>query len=147
MKIEIREATVNDSQVIAELCGQLGYKTPNEKMLGRLTALIKNKSDHCVFTATHNGMVVGWIHAFYSLTVESDPLVEIAGLVTDKDQHRKGIGQLLVNKVTEWAHTKKVSKLRVRSQVIRKEAHLFYLGIGFTEVKEQKVFDLPLTGQ
>ncbi|MBL0182682.1 MAG: GNAT family N-acetyltransferase [Chitinophagaceae bacterium] len=143
MNIALREATGNDSASIAELCGQLGYKTSGEKMQQRLSGLVNN-SDHCVFVATVDQTVVGWIHAFYSLTVESDPLVEIAGLVIDKEQHRKGIGQLLVNKVTEWAHTKEVGKLRVRSQVIRKEAHLFYQRIGFTEVKEQKVFDLAL---
>lgn len=144
MNIVLREATGNDSEIIAELCGQLGYKTSSEKMLNRLSELLNNKNDHCIFVATLNQSVVGWIHAFYSLTVESDPLVEIAGLVIDKNNHRKGIGQMLVNKVTEWATTKAVSKLRVRSQVIRKEAHLFYQRIGFTEIKEQKVFDLYL---
>jgi len=144
MNIALRDATANDSALIAELCGQLGYKTSGEKMQKRLSELINSKNDHCVFVATDEQTVVGWIHAFYSLTVESDPLVEIAGLVIDKDQHRKGIGQMLVNKVSGWAHTKEVSKLRVRSQVIRKEAHLFYQRIGFTEVKEQKVFDRAL---
>lgn len=144
MNILSRKATLNDSGFIAELSGQLGYKTSANNMLKRLTGLVNN-TNHGVFVAVDDEAVVGWIHAFYSVTVESDPLVEIAGLVIDKAHHRKGIGQMLVNKVIAWTGTKDIGRIRVRSQVKRKEAHLFYQRIGFTEVKEQKVFDLGLT--
>lgn len=140
----LRNATFNDSECIAELTGQLGYKTTGEKMLKRLSGLLNN-SNHCVYVASDDENVIGWIHAFYSLTVESDPLMEIAGLVIDEQHRNKGIGQMLVIKVITWAHIKEVSKIRVRSRIIRKEAHLFYQQLGFTEVKEQKVFDLLLT--
>ena len=143
MEIIVREAVPDDSGSIAGLSGQLGYQATGENMRKRLSGLLNNSND-CVFVAAADGHIIGWIHGFYSLTVESDPLVEIAGLVIDKDQHRKGIGKMLVNKVIAWTQTKEVSKIRVRSRTMRKEAHLFYQGIGFTEVKEQKVFDKPL---
>ena len=139
----LRNAELNDSERIAELSGQLGYNTTGETMLKRLSGLLNNPN-HAVFVATIDQHDIGWIHGFYSLTVESDPLVEIAGLVIDEQHRGKGIGQLLVNEVIAWGHTRAVSKIRVRSRIIRKEAHLFYQRLGFTEVKEQKVFDLPL---
>jgi GNAT superfamily N-acetyltransferase len=144
MNLSLREAILTDSAMIAELSGQLGYKSTAENMQKRLSGLLNNPN-HCVFVAAGDQHVVGWIHAFYSLTVESDPLVEIAGLVIDEQHRGKGIGQLLVNEIMAWAHTMAVSKIRVRSRIIRKEAHLFYQRLGFTEVKEQKVFDLPLS--
>jgi GNAT superfamily N-acetyltransferase len=88
--------------------------------------------------------VVGWIHGFHSLTVEYDPCVEIGGLVIDINHRRKGIGQMLVNEVIAWSRSIGMNRIRVRSNTIRNDAHSFYLGIGFIQIKEQKVFDLLL---
>ena len=141
MPFSIREALLTDAATIATLSGQLGYTTTAEKTEARLLQLLNN-DHHCVYVMLNNDTVVGWIHGFYSITVEYDPCIEIGGLVIDESHRRKGIGQMLVNKVVEWARTKNMNRIRVRSQVIRKEAHSFYLGLGFTPIKEQKVFDL-----
>lgn len=85
--------------------------------------------------------MVGWVHGFYSLRVESDPFIEIGGLVVDENHRQKGIGVQLVEKVNTWASTKGCNKLRVRCNTIRLESHEFYNLIGFTLNKEQKVFD------
>lgn len=88
--------------------------------------------------------VIGWIHGFYSLRVESDAFVEIGGLVIDERYRRKGVGKMLVNEVIEWSRRMNIHKIRVRSNAIRTDAHTFYESIGFTETKEQKIFDLNL---
>ena len=143
MNLVLREAILADAAMIAELSGQLGYKSSTEKTEYRLTQLLNN-SNHCVYVVVNNDTVVGWIHGFYSLTVEYDPCVEIGGLVIDENNRRKGIGQMLVNKVVAWTRSINISRIRVRSNTIRKDAHSFYVGIGFTQIKEQKVFDLQL---
>ena len=143
MNLVLREAILADAAMIAELSGQLGYKSSTEKTEYRLTQLLNN-SNHCVYVVVNNDTVVGWIHGFYSLTVEYDPCVEIGGLVIDENNRRKGIGQMLVNKVVAWTRSINISRIRVRSRSIRTDAHSFYLKIGFTQIKEQKVFDLQL---
>jgi len=50
----------------------------------------------------------------------------------------------LVSKIKEWCIEQKISSLRVRCNTKRKEAHQFYFKNGFSETKEQKVFELKI---
>ena len=140
MELVIRNAEPNDSAYITDLSRQLGYETDEIRMKNRLEVILAN-TDNCVFVAVENNDIIGWIHAFYSLQVESDFFVEIGGLVIDEKHRRKGIGELLINHISPWAKSKGCTKIRVRCNTKRKESHLFYHGIGFTETKEQKIFD------
>ncbi|MEJ0082146.1 MAG: hypothetical protein WDM78_14665 [Puia sp.] len=44
---------------------------------------IRNNSDHVIYVLLNEDQMIGWIHGIYSLRVESDPFVEIGGLVVD----------------------------------------------------------------
>lgn len=144
MKLHIRALEVNDFESIAALSNQLGYKAAPEKTKEIIVEILSSK-DNCAFVVTDTETVIGWIHAFYSLRIESDPFVEIGGLVIDKNYRRSGFGNMLVQKVAEWAKVKNISTLRVRCNTIRKESHQFYRNIGFEEVKEQKIFSIPIS--
>lgn len=143
MKFSIRNAEIKDSESIAELSNQLGYESDNNTIQKRLTGILDN-NDNCVFVALENEKIIGWIHGFYSRRVESDPFIEIGGLVVDENYRKNGIGKILVEKIIKWSDSKKCKKLRVRCNIIRKEAHIFYQKIGFKINKEQKVFDRHL---
>ena len=139
MELFIREAKVEDFEFINSLTNQLGYETVSEKTKVRLSEIITS-NDNCVFIAIVNGIIIGWIHGFYTLRIESDPFVEIGGLVIDHNFRRKGIGKILVQKVIEWTKLKNGSSIRVRCNTIRIESHQFYSYNGFEEIKEQKIF-------
>lgn len=139
MEILIKHAKLNDSESIAGLSNQLGYDSVTTDILSRLNKILENP-DNCVYVAIDNKIVVGWIHGFYSLRVESDFFVEIGGLVVNEDFRKNGIGKKLVERVIEWASLKKCDKVRVRCNVLRKESHRFYEKIGFEMTKEQKIF-------
>jgi GNAT superfamily N-acetyltransferase len=141
MNITIRDVDPNDAFWIAGLSDQLGYKSTNDKIVNRLRNITANK-DHNIYVAEYNNKVIGWIHAFYVLRVESDPFVEIGGMVVDERHRKQGIGTALTVKVIEWAEKRKVRKIRVRCNTTRSETHKFYERLGFTETKEQKIFDL-----
>lgn len=47
----------------------------------------------------------------------------------------------------DWARGQGMTRLRVRSNVIRGRAHRFYLRLGFERVKSQAVFDKSLGGR
>ena len=143
MNIFSRQAELKDAECITQLSDQLGYKTTIEKTQTRLAEILNNM-DNCVYVIIHNENIIGWIHGFYSLRVESDSFVEIGGMVVHENFRRKGIGKMLVKKVIEWAHLKKSNKIRVRCNSLRKETHVFYNSIGFIETKEQKIFDMKL---
>ena len=76
--------------------------------------------------------------------MESGAFVEIMGLVVDQNFRRMGMGKLLVEKIIEWTRSVNCKKVRVRSNILRQEAHPFYTGIGFKEVKRQIVYDFTL---
>jgi GNAT superfamily N-acetyltransferase len=139
----IREAGPDDSEYMAELSKQMGYKTTTEDVRFRLNKIMDDKNNS-VFVILDDIKVIGWIHGFYIFRVESEPFIEIGGMVIDENYRRKGIGRMLVNKIIEWSESKKSTKLRVRCNTIRKDTHSFYKSIGFVESKEQKVFDLNL---
>lgn len=143
IKYDLRHAGWDDTEYIAMLSDQLGYVSTPEKMRHRLSGIFDNK-DHCIFVAVHKIRIVGWIHGFRTLRVESDPFVEIGGLVVDVEYRGSGIGTELVEKVKEWAGRQQIRKLRVRCNVTRKRTHDFYCKMGFSETKDQKVLDLCL---
>ncbi|MBE0649698.1 MAG: GNAT family N-acetyltransferase [Bacteroidales bacterium] len=140
MKFEIRESNLNDIEFITALTWQMGYKTTDEKIQQRL-AEIAELSDQCFFVAEKHKKVIGWIHAFRTLRVESGTFVEIGGMVVDEDYRGKGAGKALIDKIVEWSLKKGERKIRVRCNVHRPDAHGFYELLGFEEVKEQKIFD------
>jgi GNAT superfamily N-acetyltransferase len=143
-KIVIRMAKMEDAEVIASLSNQLGYVTNQEEITKRLQSILGH-SENVVYVATYLGKVVGWIHGFYSLRVESDPFVEIGGLVVDEAHWKMGFGKMLILRIVEWAEHFDCKKIRVRSNITRVESHEFYLRIGFTLSKEQKIFNLEIS--
>ena len=139
-KIHIRRAELGDSRSIAQLSGQLGYDSSEGEIRARLSKMIDTK-DNCIYVALDQDRIVGWVHALYALRVESDPFVEIAGLVVDEHDRKEGIGKLLVERIIQWAEGRKGTMIRVRTNTIRTESHRFYEKLGFSLKKEQKIYD------
>jgi GNAT superfamily N-acetyltransferase len=143
MKLISREAELKDAECIANLSTQLGYGSTIEEIRTRLSDVL-NHADHCVYVIIDNEDIIGWIHGFYALRVESDSFVEIGGMVVDEKYRRKGVGKMLVENVVEWSRLKTMHKIRVRCNTQRIETHMFYKSIGFVETKEQKILDMKL---
>jgi len=143
MKFLTRNAEIDDSASIMELSFQLGYQSEISEVKQRLIGILKD-NDNCVFVSLEGEIIVGWVHGFYSRRIESDPCVEIGGLVVDIRYRKKGIGKLLVGEITKWSSTRQCAKVRVRCNTIRNETHIFYQKMGFEIIKEQKIFDKQL---
>ena len=143
MEIEIQPITLRHALAVQKLSQQLGYALFLNEIENNIKEVILS-NDHIALVAIADGEVAGWIHAFKAVFLESNPFVEVGGLVVDENYRSKGIGKKLVEQIKQWCVEKQISTLRVRSQVKRKEAHQFYLANGFTEIKEQKVFQINL---
>src|ERR1700733_15114294 len=100
MQFDTRLAEMDDAAAIADLSVQWGYQSAKEKML-RCLQEIKNNTDHVMYVLLHDDHVIGWIHGVYSLRIESDPFVEIGGLVIEQGFRRQGLGKFLFNKIVE----------------------------------------------
>jgi GNAT superfamily N-acetyltransferase len=94
--------------------------------------------------ALQDEKIIGWIQAGLVYRLETEPFVEIGGLVVEAAYRGQGIGKKLVERVQQWSVANGQVTLRVRSNTKRREAHQFYRALGFTEAKEQKVFEAGL---
>ena len=128
---------------VCRLSNQLGYPLSTTQIENNINE-ITTSENYAAFVALYNLQIVGWIYGFRTLLIESKPFIEIGGLIVDQTFRNSGIGKKLVEKIKDWALEKAINEVRVRSNVIRNEAHKFYLNNGFTEMKQQKVFQIIL---
>ena len=138
----LRAAMADDAAAIAELATQLGYPVTAKVMATRLENL--PAETEAVVVATIAGAVRAWMQVGVALSIESQPFVEIRGLVVDADLRASGLGSQLVEFAKSWAQAKHVSSLRVRSNIVRTATHAFYEKRGFIVSKTQKVFTFAL---
>ncbi len=143
MRPTIRPARESDASAIAILAGELGYATSTQEAEARLAAIL-GRSEDGAFVAEVDGAVAGWIHVFGTRRLESDPFAEIAGLVVASDARGRGIGKALVETAERWAADHGYASLRIRSNVVRVEAHRFYEGLGYDRTKTQAIFGKAL---
>ena len=141
--VEIRVITKKDAESVAWLSTQLGYESDIEQISARIKHINKS-NDNCAFVALVDDKVVGWIHGFYTLRIESDPFVEIGGLIVDSAYRNLKIGKQLIERLKLWAEQHQVKKLKVRCNIIRTESHKFYERLGFKENKRQIAFEIDL---
>jgi len=139
--VQIREISEKDAESVATLSTQLGYESDIKQTSARIKC-INNSNENCAFVALVNGEVVGWIHGFYTLRIESDPFIEIGGLIVDENYRNLKIGKQLIENVNIWAKKHQVKKLKVRCNIKRSESHKFYERLGFKENKRQIAFEM-----
>jgi len=146
--VTVRCADRDDAQALSVLCGQLGYE---RSVLSIARALATMRPEGCgaraLLVAERVGKVVGWIEVERKTGILHDgDDAEITGLVVADDSRSKGVGAALLAEAERWAMREGVTKMLVRSNVIRSRAHEFYLRRGYSEAKRQAVFEKQLKG-
>src|SRR4051812_10583340 len=136
----IREAIPSDAAALASLSTQLGYPVAPGEMAERLLAVL-NQANQSVLVAEEDGAVGGWLQVCSRESLESPPFAEVSGLVVDEAQRGRGVGRRLLNAAVHWAEERGYGRLRVRSNVVRTDAHRFYEREGFHLTKTQVVLD------
>jgi GNAT superfamily N-acetyltransferase len=129
-----------DLRQVAELSEQLGYPITAEELEHRFSAIAREKSQ-AVFVAESEGRVVGWTHVYATHLLESPSFAEIGGLVVRAGSRRIGAGRALVGAAERWAREQRLDRVRVRSNVLRTEAHRFYPACGFKLIKTQHNYE------
>jgi GNAT superfamily N-acetyltransferase len=143
MNLLIQEASMENVPSLTQLSNQLGYAISESAAGENLFAILKNNNG-TVFIAVCEKEVIGWIHVFKTIRLESGPFCEIGGLIVQEQYQKKGVGKKLVEQVKLWSIGQGFHSLRVRCNLKRKDAHQFYLQSGFTINKDQRVFEIGL---
>lgn len=135
----IREIDPDDAEAAAELSGELGYPVSPEEMKNRIQKLHALR-DHVVYVAWRPDAVAGWIDVALVHHLQGEAFAEIGGLVVSEDLRSSGIGRELVAKAEQWARSRGITKVVVRSNIIRDAAHRFYRREGYQQTKTSAVF-------
>lgn len=139
----VRPARTEDAGAIAALCAQLGYPSTHEQIVDRL-ATLGSGAEHAVLVAVEHDRVLGFMQVSVHHSIESGAWTEIDGLVVDTAHRGRGIGTALVAEALTWARARGTTRLRVRTNQTRADAHRFYEREGFTVSKSQRVYDRPV---
>jgi N-acetylglutamate synthase-like GNAT family acetyltransferase len=140
-EVTIRQVEAEDIREISRLSEQLGYPSSPEQMRCRVEQIIESQQDKVFIAVSEDGAVVGWIHVFAAMRLESEPFAEIGGIIVDSEYRSHGIGKKLLESAEDWAAQKNLTKLRVRSRTSRDNAHRFFRSFGFVQSKTQHIFD------
>lgn len=143
MEITIRKIHEDDATAVSLLSQQLGYVLSPFETAHQIKEIAAS-SDNSAFVALDEEKIIGWIHAFKTIRLKTKTFIEIGGLVIDENYRGNGVGKVLVERIKAWCIEQNITSLRVRSNVKRLDTNKFYLNIGFSESKEQKVFEMEL---
>ncbi|MBL8880045.1 MAG: GNAT family N-acetyltransferase [Phycisphaerales bacterium] len=141
LEFEFRRANENDAEALCPLLSELGYPTGAGVLRGRLRQVL-SASGEAVFVAAGGGGLCGVAHVCVSARLLSEPDAEILALVVAPAERRRGVATQLVNFCVEWACSRGRTRVRVRCNTKRTEAHRFYEKLGFRASKDQRVFEL-----
>ncbi len=136
----IRDASPGDAGRLSDLAGQLGYPVDTEEVARRL-GKYTNNPDERVLVAVDGGRAIGWTSAGVVDHFYTPLYVEISGLVIDSSMRGSGVGKFLMDEVKRWTAEKGIKSLRLRANLIRRDAHRFYEREGFKRQKEQIMFE------
>jgi GNAT superfamily N-acetyltransferase len=137
---KLREAVLEDAPIIAKLSSKLGYPADLPDVEKQISRIADDPSQVLFVSCNKSDTVLGWIHVFRTIRVHGSDFTEIGGLVVEEEHRSEGLGRKLLAEAESWSQRQGCSKMVIRSNIIRAEAHQFYLKAGYQTLKQQKVF-------
>ena len=136
-KITIRQATEKDTSIILTLLYELGRPKPKKdldvKSFEKLVQRYLVDLDKTILLA-ENKTVVGMVSIIFLPRLNQKFFeMYIPELIIIKPHQNQGIGKKLINECFEMAKEKKCHRIRLESENLRKESHLFYKNLGFDQ--------------
>jgi ribosomal protein S18 acetylase RimI-like enzyme len=130
--IAVRDATIADSDRIAQLVSDLGYPTSSSQMSMRLESVLRDRDYHTL-VACDGDRIVGFIGTRIGPQYESDHLYgQIMALAVGRDRQRSGVGRTLVQAAESILTRDGARVFVVTSGNHRSDAHAFYEKNGYT---------------
>ncbi len=135
----IRSARLDDSPELAILSEQLGYPTIADEVRARLPRYI-DSDERRVIVAELETQVIGWTSIEIVDHFYIEKFAEISGFVVDETHRGEGVGHALMAEAERWTSEKGLPGLRLKTNIVRIEAHRFYEGMGFERTKTQYTY-------
>lgn len=137
--IALRSMSTEDCPAVADLCCELGYNVTTKEVEGAWARLRADR-DSLVLVAVSDGEIVGWVQATISSLIQTRRFLEVKGLVVTTGRRGTGVGRQLMAAVETWGADRGLDWVRLRSNVVRREAHAFYERLGYEREKTSYTF-------
>lgn len=134
----VRPARAEDAADVARLSQLLGAWNP-ESIMAHFARLLASET-HACFVADDGGALLGFASAEHRLLLQAGDRIELVSLAVDATCRRQGHAGRLVAAVEDWALSRGVRDLVVRSSLARDAAHAFYLDRGYALHGVQHVY-------
>lgn len=135
----IRNAVLEDSPALAILSEQLGYPTTAAKVKARLGRYL-GSDERRLIVAEIEANVIAWLSIEVIDHFYIEKFAEISGFVVDQAYRNKGIGHALMAEAQRWTTERGLTVLRLKTNILRTEAHHFYESMGFERTKTQYTY-------
>ena len=127
----IRDATDEDSEVLAALLAELGYPVPAADIPGRLDRF-RSKGNGRVLVAVIDGHVSAFAAMEITYPIHRDtPVLHLTAFAVSRTVRRRGIGGQLLRAVENAARSAGCRHVVVTSAEHRADAHAFYPSAGW----------------
>ena len=137
--MDVRPAREGDTEAITALVGQLRYQAEVSEVAERLVGIAQD-TEAVVLVAESEGSIAGWIHVYGVTWVQMGRFAGVGGMVVADGWRGQGIVSRLLEAAEAWGVEQGYPMIRVRSNVIREQAHSFYLDRGYQTEKQMFSF-------
>jgi GNAT superfamily N-acetyltransferase len=135
--ITIRKATAEDIDVIAILMHDLSYPATSDEVRVRFESISRHDDYKTLLAVAEDGQVAGMIGMSKNYFYEHNgTYIRVLVLVVSKDHRNEGVGKRLMVEADNWAAETGANTIVINSgnREDRKNAHVFYKGLGY-EIK------------
>lgn len=137
--MQIRNMTVEDTAVVADLLTQMGYPETLDFLAAKIAKMSKNAQEK-LLVVEEEGQVVAFIslHCIPQLAVRGD-FMRISYFAVDAQVRSKGIGKQVEDYVSALARQMGCDRIELHSHSRREKAHEFYFRQGYEDVPKYLV--------
>lgn len=115
---------------LPDLLSEVGFQTSIAELHSRIEALPRH--DRILF-ALDGDRLIAFAHLRISHDLLTDETAEVASIVVRSSHRRRGVGRRLIAAAEAWARESGRARLLLRTDVVRTDAHAFYVAQGYEQ--------------
>jgi len=120
-----------------ELLEEVGVKATLADIHRRVEALPRQDR---ILLALDGEHLIGFAHLRISQDLLTDETAEVASIVVRGSHRRQGVGRRLIAAAEAWARESGRARLLLRTDVVRTDAHAFYVAQGYEQASTMLEF-------
>jgi GNAT superfamily N-acetyltransferase len=115
---------------LAELNTSAGMLASTAQVRSRLASI---SDEDRLILALQGDYLIGYAHLRVARDLVNDETAEVVAIIVRSSHRRRGVGRQLINAAETWAQQSGRARLLLRTEVVRTEAHAFFIALGYEQ--------------